>query len=357
MAAAGVHLVADVTQHAPVALIEPLGSVPVLLRAFWRLLRALRAERPRALILIDFPDFNLPLALLARLHGIPIIYFVPPDVWAWRPRRAWLLAKLRVHILAVFSFEAPIYARAGTPVEFVGHPLLDVLPRELTREEARRALGVPPDAPLIGMLPGSRRAEITRLLPAMLRAASLIRERRPDVLFLAAPPPLIDPVLIERILGGADTRMATVQGRTYELMVASDLLLVASGTATLEAALLGTPMVVSYRLSPLVAAIGRLLQRIPWISLPNILCDHTVVPELLQDDATGDRLAAEALDLLEHPEKLAAQRLAFQKVEDSLGEPGAGERAAQSVLRLVGYPDESSAAIQWRTRSDHTHET
>jgi lipid-A-disaccharide synthase len=338
MAAAGVDIVADLTPHAPVGLIEPLGSVPVLLGAFCRLARTLRAERPRALILIDFPDFNIPLAVLARLLGIPIVYFVPPDIWAWRPRRAWALSKLGVHVLAVFSFEAPIYATAGTDVEFVGHPLLDVLPRDLTRGQAREALGVPPDAPLVGILPGSRRAEITRLMPAMLKAAALIQGRRPEIHVLAAPAPIVDPELVGRILGAADANVASVQGRAYELMVAADLLLVASGTATLEAALLRTPMVVCYRLSRVSATIGRLLQRTPWISLPNILCGSTVVPELLQDDLTGERLAEEAFDLLEHPEKLNAQRLSFQKIDGTLGEPGVGERAAEWVLRFVGYP-------------------
>src|SRR4029453_9739621 len=217
-------------------------------RAFTRLVRALRVERPRALVLIDFPDFNLPLAVVARRFGIPLVYFVPPDVWAWRPRRGSVVSWLGAYVLAVFPFEPPIY-RAGTRVEFVGHPILDVLPRDLTREQARNALGVPADVPLVGLLPGSRAAEITRLLPAMLRAADIIHARRPDVHFRMAPALNVDRRLVDRFHGGNGSRIGNVQGRNYELLAASDLLLVASGTATLEAALLQTPMVVCYRLS------------------------------------------------------------------------------------------------------------
>jgi len=338
MAAAGVQLVADVTPHAPVGLIEPLASLPVLITAFCRLARALRTERPRALILIDFPDFNIPVAFVARLLGIPTFYFVPPDVWAWRPRRAWPLSKLGVHVLAAFSFEPAMYASTGMRVQFMGHPLLDVLPRDLTRAQARSALGVHADTPLVGILPGSRPAEVNRLMPTMLKAARLIQQRRPDVQFLAAPAPVVGVPLVDRILRAAGSNVASVQGRAYELMAAADLLLVASGTATLEAALLRTPMVVCYRLSGVSAAIGRLLQRSPWLSLPNLLSGYAMVPELLQYDFTGERLADEALDLLEHPEKLDAQRLAFQKLDDMLGEPGAGERAAEWVLRVVATP-------------------
>ena len=337
MAAAGVDILADVTPSSPIGLTEPVAAVPSLVRAFVRLVRALRAERPRALVLIDFPDFNLPLAIVARRLGIPLVYFVPPDIWAWRPGRGSVVSRLGVYVLAVFPFEPPIYG-AETRVDFVGHPILDVLPRDLTRAEARKALGVPQDATLVGLLPGSRPAEITRLLPAMMRAADLIHARRPDVYFRMAPAVTVDRRLVDRFHSANGTRIGNVQGRNYELMAAADLLLVASGTATLEAALLQTPMVVCYRLSALSARLGRFLQRVPRISLANIVCGGPVVPELLQSEATGERLAVEAVNMLERPEEMEAQREAFRKLDGTLGGPGAGVRAAERVLQFAGYP-------------------
>lgn len=338
MAEAGVRLLADTVSHAVVGAGEALSRLPRLFRAFTLLRREVKAQRPRALVLIDFPEFNLRLARVAKRLQIPVVYFIPPQVWAWRRRRARLLARFTTEILAVFPFEPGIYEAAGARVEFVGHPLLDVLPKSLSREDARSTLGAPPDATLIGLLPGSRREEVGRLLPPMAEAARRIREAIPQARFLVAPATSVDPVLVERLLRNAPLELARVRGRTYEVMAAADLLLVASGTATLEAALIGTPMVVCYRVSRLSELIARLLVRIPWVSLANIVSGRAVVPELLQDNATGARLAEEAVGLLRNPEGLRAQRLAFAKLKGTLGTPGVGERAARRILEVAGYP-------------------
>jgi len=335
MAHAGVELLANPADRAVVGASEAVSRLPHLYRAFRVLCRALKAERPRVLVLIDFPEFNLRLARAARRLEIPVVYFIPPQVWAWRPGRARLLARLASRILAVFPFEPPIYEAAGGRVEFVGHPLVDLLPNGLSREGARHDLGVPRDATLVGLLPGSRREEVERLLPPMAEAARRIRERVPDARFLASPASTVDPRLVERLLRGAPLEL--VRGRTYEVMAAADLLLVASGTATLEAALIGTPMVVCYRVSRLSGLIGRLLIRVPWVSLANIVSGRGVVPELLQGDATAARLAEEAVSLLKDRDRLRAQRLAFDELRGALGTPGVAERAARRILEVAGY--------------------
>ncbi len=338
MAEAGVRLLADTVSHAVVGAGEALSRLPRLFRAFRLLRKEVMAQRPRAVVLIDFPEFNLRLARVAKRLQIPVVYFIPPQVWAWRRGRARLLARLATEILAVFPFEPRIYEAAGARVEFVGHPLLDVLPNGLSRNDARPALRVPLDATLIGLLPGSRREEVERLLPPMAEAARRIRETIPQARFLVAPATSVDPALVERLLRNAPLELLQVRGRTYEVMAAADLLLVASGTATLEAALIGTPMVVCYRVSRLTGMIARLLIRIPWVSLANIVSGRAVVPELLQDNATGFRLAEEAVSLLRNPEALKAQRLAFAELKGALGTPGVGERAARRILEVAGYP-------------------
>jgi lipid-A-disaccharide synthase len=338
MAEAGVRLLADTVSHAVVGAGEALSRLPRLFRAFRLLRKEVMAQRPRAVVLIDFPEFNLRLARVAKRLRIPVIYFIPPQVWAWRRGRARLLARLATEILAVFPFEPRIYEAAGARVEFVGHPLLDVLPNDLSRNDARPALRVPLDATLIGLLPGSRREEVERLLPPMAEAARRIRETIPQARFLVAPATSVDPALVERLLRNAPLELLQVRRRTYEVMAAADLLLVASGTATLEAALIGTPMVVCYRVSRLTGMIARLLIRIPWVSLANIVSGRAVVPELLQDNATGFRLAEEAVNLLRNPEALKAQRLAFAELKGALGTPGVGERAARRILEVAGYP-------------------
>lgn len=338
MAEAGVRLLADTVSHAVVGAGEALSRLPRLFRAFRTLRKEVMGQQPRAVVLIDFPEFNLRLARVAKRLRIPVIYFIPPQVWAWRRGRARLVARLATEILAVFPFEPRIYEAAGARVEFVGHPLLDVLPNGLSRKDARPALGVPLDATLIGLLPGSRREEVERLLPPMAEAARRIRETIPQARFLVAPATSVDPALVERLLRNAPLELAQVRGRTYEVMAAADLLLVASGTATLEAALIGTPMVVCYRVSRLTGMIARLLIRIPWVSLANIVSGRAVVPELLQDNATGLRLAEEAVSLLRNPEALKAQRLAFAELKGALGTPGVGERAARRILEVAGYP-------------------
>lgn len=337
MAAAGVEVILDPTAHAAVGTSEALGRIPSLYRAYRLMGQRLRDERPRALVLIDFPEFNLRLARRARRAGVPVVYFVPPQLWAWRRGRVRQMAQRVSQVLAVFPFEAALYEHHHIPVEFVGHPLLDVLPLDLARDEARRRIQADPGHSLIGLLPGSRREEIARLLPPMLDAARRLAAadgRRRFVLGLAPTVPREQVQAHLRAAGGPPIEL--LSGHTYELMVAADVLLIASGTATLEAALLGTPMVLCYRVSRTTELIARMLTHVEWIGLPNLIAGRVVAPELIQAQVTGERLAAEAGRLLdEDPVAATAQRAAFKEVRARLGEPGVGRRAALAVLRTA----------------------
>lgn len=335
MAAAGMEVVVDPTGHAAVGTSEAVGRVPALYRAYRAMGHRLVADRPRALVLIDFPEFNLRLARRARRAGVPVVYFIPPQLWAWRAGRVRQMARRVKRVLAVFPFELPLYERAHVPVTFVGHPLLDALPLDLTREEARRRLGADPGHALIGLLPGSRPGEIERLLSSMLDAARRLAAddgRRRFVLGLAPTVAREQVATIMRAAGPGIPPIELVSGRTYEVMAAADALLIASGTATLEAALLGAPMVICYRVSRLTELMARALTRVRWIGLPNLVSGHLVVPELIQGAVTGARLAQEAARLLEHPVAATAQRAAFKDLRARLGEPGVGLRAARAVL-------------------------
>jgi lipid-A-disaccharide synthase len=335
MAAAGVQLVERIDRLAVVGGTEAVRRLPAL----WRTLRALRARLraspPRALVLIDFPEFNFRLARHARRLGVPVVYFVPPQLWAWRHGRVRTMARDVSRVLAVFPFEVALYQEAGVPVEFVGHPILDVLPA-LDRAAARADLAADGER-LIGLLPGSRVEEVERHLPVLLAACARIGRQVAGARFVLALAPTIPSTKVAPVVRAAQedgVALRVVSDATYRVMAAADLLLVASGTATLEAACYGTPMVVLYRLSRLSYSLARRLVRgVSHISLPNILIGRGAVPELIQDGATPEAVARAALVLLEDDRARAVQRAALLEARAQLGEPGAGLRAARAVLR------------------------
>jgi lipid-A-disaccharide synthase len=338
MAAAGVRLVQRADRVNVVGGTEALGRLPALWRAFQTLRRQLRDRRPGALVLIDFPEFNMRLARVARRLGVPVVYFVAPQLWAWRRGRVRAMARDVSRVLAIFPFEVGLYQEAGVPVEFVGHPLLDVLP-SLEREAARTGLAGE-RATLVGLLPGSRDAEVRRHLPVLLGAARRIAARRPGTRFVVPVASTIDAAAVRATVRPSELPIDVRPGEAYRVMAAADLLLVASGTATLEAACYGTPMVVLYKLSAVSHRIARILVRgVSHISLPNIVAGREVVPEFIQARATSDAVAGAALRVLEDDVARAAQRAALLEVRGRLGEAGAGLRAARAVLReLDGTP-------------------
>ncbi len=335
MQAAGVHLLADAGDTAVVGLTELWEKRRQLRTALRTLRRHLAAARPALLICIDFPDFNLLLARTARRLGIPVCYFISPQVWAWRRGRIRTIRRLVRKMLVLFPFEEPLYREAGVDVCFVGHPLLDTLADVPPRQSCRRALGIPDRTPVLGLLPGSRQAEFRRHLPLLLQGAACLRKARPEIRVLLGAASTLAPGKVEEASRGLDLPVTVVRGQTAEVIRASDLVLAVSGTVTLEAAILGTPMIVTYRVGLLSWILARLLIRVRFIGLPNLVAGGPIVPELIQFAATPERLAATALDILNSSERQDRMRAALEDVRRRLGSGGAAERAAREVLALL----------------------
>ena len=332
---AGVHLLADAGDTAVVGLTELWEKRRALRDALRRLREHLAIAHPALLICIDFPDFNLLLARTAHRLRIPVCYFISPQVWAWRRGRIRTIRRLVKKMLVLFPFEERLYREAGVNVTFVGHPLLDALAEVPPRAACRAALGIAGPAPVLGLLPGSRQAEIRRHLPLLLAAASRLTAARPDLRLLLGLAPSLDGRAVEATVAASGIRATVVHGRTHEVIRAADLVLAVSGTVTLEAAILGTPMIITYRVGTLSWALGRLLVRVRFIGLPNLVADEGIVPELVQFAATPERLALTAAAILESPERQARMRAALTEVRSRLGAPGAAERAAREVLALL----------------------
>jgi lipid-A-disaccharide synthase len=267
--------------------------------------------------------------------GIPVLYYISPQVWAWRKGRIRTLKRLVEKMLVIFPFEESLYREAGVPVTFVGHPMLDRLRDIPSREEARRRMGYDLSDRIIGLLPGSREGEVRHHLPVLKEATAQIVQAEPAVRFLLAVADSLPPRLVETLLQGNDSPIRPVRGQTYEIMRAADLLITASGTATLEAGLLGTPMVIIYRVSRLTWWAGRLLVDVPAIGMVNLVAGRRVVPELLQWDVTPERVARITLELLQSPEALGSIRQELQQIRGRLGEEGTSLRAAREVLKML----------------------
>jgi len=332
---AGVRLHAHYGELAVVGLSEVASRLPALVGAYRRMRRALLQRRPDLLILVDFPDFNLLLARQARRHRIPVLYFIGPQVWAWRTGRVRSLARLVDRLVVILPFEQAFYRQWGVEATYVGHPLLDRLWSPPSMEVARSRLRLDAGATVLGLLPGSRRSEVARHLPLFLAATARLLADRPDLRAIVAAADGIPLDSIGSHLGQSAAPARIVQGRTHEVIAASDAILVASGTATLEAAIIGTPMVIVYRLAWVSWLAGRLLVRVPFIGLPNLVAGKSVAPELIQAQATPDRIAAALRRLLESPEQRQRMRDQLRAVRERLGPPGAAGRTAEIVLELL----------------------
>ncbi len=335
MREAGVHLLADAGETAVVGLTELWEKRRTLSGALTRLRDHLRRVRPDLLICIDFPDFNLLLSRTAHRLAIPVCYFISPQVWAWRRGRIRTIRRLVRKMLVLFPFEEALYRQAGVDVAFVGHPLLDALAAVPSRAVCRAALGIPDASPVLGLLPGSRAAEVRRHLPLLLGAASRLIAGHPGLHLLLGLAPMQDRLAIEPTVAASPVQVQVVHRRTHEVIRAADLLLAVSGTVTLEAAILGTPMIITYRLGLLSSIVAGLLVRVRHIGLPNLVAGERIVPEQVQFQATPERLAATASAILDSPERQARMRIALAEVRRRLGTPGATERAAREVLALL----------------------
>ncbi|HHV43380.1 MAG TPA: lipid-A-disaccharide synthase [Firmicutes bacterium] len=337
MAEAGVRLIADPTAVSLIGFVEVFQHVRYLLRLLKQAAHILRLQRPDAVVFIDFPEFNMRLAKVAKGLGVPSLYYFSPSVWAWRRGRAKKLGKLVDMVAAVFPFEADIYRRAGAEVIYLGHPLLDTVQPSMDEVEIHRFLNIVPEAMKIALMPGSRRQEIKAHLPTMLEAGRLIQEQvqRP-VQYLVPVAAGIDDELIREVIAqrGEGLNLRLVHGYQYDVLAVADLVIVACGTATLEAALLEVPMVTVYRLSKTTYRIAKLLVKVPHVALPNVIAGREIVPELIQDEFTPETVVRAAMPLLQG-EAREEQRKALAQVKVTLGPPGAVARCAALVLKLA----------------------
>jgi lipid-A-disaccharide synthase len=316
-----------------------ITEVFLKLRSIKKTLRGLKQflelERPDLVILIDFPDFNLRLAKFAHRRGIPVLYYISPQVWAWRPGRVRLIARWVKKMVVFFPFEVPIYKAAGVDVECVGHPLLDVVKPALSKDETAKQVGLDPAKPILGLLPGSRPHELERLLPVLLDTAHLLHQEIPDLQFVIPLAPGLTKTSVSRWMNNAWVPVTLAEGQTYDVMNLSDLLIMASGTATLEAALLEKPMVIIYKVSSLSYWIGRALVRVKHIGLVNLVAGKGVAPELIQKDASPERIAREVLRIFNDATLRQGMTEAMTHVRRNLGEPGAVQRAARIVTSML----------------------
>lgn len=332
--AAGLHVICDIRELAVVGLVEVLSH----LRRIWRVFRLVLAEadrrQPALAVLIDYPDFNMRLARRLRARGVPVVYYISPQVWAWRRGRVRAIRETVSHMIVLFPFEEPLYREAGVPVTFVGHPLVDLVRPAADRDAFIRSCGLDPARPVLGLLPGSRQKEVAFNLPAIRGAVARVASARPDVQFLLAVAPSLDTEELRQTASGAPIRL--VAGQAHAVLSVASAAVVASGTATVEAALLGVPMVVVYRVSALTYTLGRPFVRVPHFAMVNLIAGRGVVPELIQDDFTPENVAAEVLSLLGNRERLEGMRRDLLRVRELVGEPGASRRAAEVVRSLLG---------------------
>src|SRR3954469_11940110 len=332
---AGAALTADFSGLSVTGLLEVARLLPRTYGTYRMLVREARTRRPDVFVAIDFPDFNFVLARAMRKLGVPVVYYISPQLWAWRRGRMKTMRRIADRVLVIFPFEEAIYREAGIPAQWVGHPLLDLTPATLPREEVVASLRLDPARPVVALLPGSRHNELRAILPDLVRGAALIRQTLPNAQYVLARAPHLEDRLFDSLAQLAG--VVTVEGRTDDVLAAADVALVASGTVTVQAALHECPMVVVYRLSPLTYALGRPFVRVSTFAMANLVAGTRVVPELIQEDFTAERVAAEALDILTNPERAARMREDLRGVRQKLGTAGASDRAARAVLEVARH--------------------
>jgi lipid-A-disaccharide synthase len=334
MKAVGVRLVQGIERLDVMGLLG-LAQIRQVARTYRTVSRFVRENALDAVVFIDNPGLNLRLARAAKRMRQRVIYYIAPQIWAWHASRIKVIKRVVDRMIVILPFEQELYRRAGVSCDFVGHPLLDVVAPSYDRSELRKHFGLDGAGRVVGLLPGSREKEVRALLPLMLEAAARLARHEPGLQFVVAQAASIPDGLIDELSAGAGVTVRILRDQASEVMAVSDLLLVASGTATLQAAVIGTPMVIVYRTTPLTYLIAKLMIRIPWIGLVNIVAGRTIAPELIQQDATAVRLADEAARFLRDPQLLSDTRAAMKAVREQLGEPGASRRAAAAILAEI----------------------
>ncbi len=333
---AGAELVGDFHGLSVTGLLEVAELLPRTYAMYRRLVAHAKRTRPDVFVAVDYPDFNFVLARAMKKLGVPVVYYISPQLWAWRRGRMKTMKRIADRVLVIFPFEESIYRDARVPVEWVGHPLLDLTPPAEPREAFLRRHGLDPASPVVALLPGSRRNEVRQILPRLAGAAALIRYRLPRAQFLVARAPHVSPEMLAPLRDLEAQGAATVvDGAADGVLASADVALVASGTITVQAALHECPMVVVYRLSPLTYRLGKPFVHVNTYAMANLVAGRTVVPELIQDGFTPRAVAEEALKILTDPARAKYVRAELREVRGKLGHPGASRRAAKAVLAVA----------------------
>ena len=335
MREAGVETLVDANVMAVMGIVEVLGHLPVIVKGFDILKQRLLNDPPRLLILIDYPDFNLRLARVAKRAGIKVLYFISPQVWAWRSGRITGIGRVVDMMAVLFPFEVPFYQKAGIPVSFVGHPLLDMVAPTLGAQAAAASLGLDATRRTVGLFPGSRKSVIKRLLPVILESAALLKARMPDLQFVLPLAASLRSGDIEPELQRAGLEVAVISGRNHDVMSACDAAISVSGTVIMELALVGVPTVLIYKVSPLTYQIGKRVINVPHIGICNIVAEKRLIKELIQHEAHPEAIATEIDALLNDAAYAGEVRAGLAGVREKLGSGGALVRLAQLAKKMI----------------------
>lgn len=335
MREAGVELIADAADMAVVGLTEVVGKLGMILGVMRRMKLALKKLKPALLILIDYPDFNLRLGKAAKKNGVRVFYYISPQIWAWRKGRIHKIREVVDKMVVILPFEEQVYRQVSMDVSFVGHPLLDVVKTKYARQEALSKFDLQDGITTVGLLPGSRKGEVSKLLPVMLKAARILMQSRPPVQFVLPLADALDRDFVEEMIRQESVPVRVVPNEIYDVIGVSDIVVVASGTATLETALLGTPMVIIYKVSPLSYYVGTKVINVTHIGLANLIAGKTIVPELIQNDANPERIAAEVIGILADESRMQRIKEELNQIREKLGNPGASEKAARLACDML----------------------
>ena len=335
MRVAGVEIVYDIADIGVMGFVEVMWNLAKFFRLRDYLSSVMDHRRPDVVVLIDYGGFHMALAAVAKKKNIPVVYYICPKAWVWGKWRAKAIAGWVKRVAAIFPFEAEIYAEAGAAVEFVGHPLIDIVKPSMSREEAYRYFGADPQRPLLLLLPGSRFQEVESLLEVVLAAAQKIRQQIPQCQFYLPLAPTIPIERIESAVKASGVPVVFTRNSTYNLMQIADCAIAASGTVTLEAALMELPAVIVYRVQTATYWLVRLVANVSHVGLPNIVVGRRILPELIQNAATADNISEAALHLMTDPSARLQAKQDLQEVRASLGEPGAVSRVAKIVLEVA----------------------
>ena len=336
MRAANVDIVYDIAELGMFGFVEVLWNIPRFFRLRSFLAQIMDERKPDVLVLIDYGGFNMKMAEVAKEKGIPVVYYICPKAWVWGRWRAKRIAETVAQVAAIFPFEADIYRQAGAKVTFVGHPLVDIVKPSMNKETACTHFNVDSAKPLVLLLPGSRRQEVDTLLDVMLASAQKIREAIPDCQFYLPVAPTIPLDDIEDRINNSEVPVTLTRNGTYDLMQIADCAIAASGTVTLEAALMGLPSVIIYRVKPFTFWLIKKVATVLHVGLPNIIAGRRVFPELIQDEVKPEIISREAIQLMTDPQRKMQARLDVKEVQEKLGEPGAVKRVARIILNVAG---------------------